>query len=144
MGRERLHPPRLGRAPDPPSAKPLLDKLGIKPGMRVALLGIADPAFERDLAARTDQLSRARPRKQSDVVLLGATRPAGLSRLAALRVTIRPAGAIWVVWPKGNPALRESDVRAAALRAGLVDVKVAAFSETHSALKLVIPVAKRR
>jgi hypothetical protein len=34
-------------------------------------------------------------------------------------------------------------VRAAASAAGLVDVKVAAFSATHSALKLVIPVKNR-
>lgn len=32
----------------------------------------------------------------------------------------------------------------AALAAGLVDVKVARFSATHSALKLVVPKARRR
>ena len=39
--------------------------------------------------------------------------------------------------------IRESDVMAAAKAAGLVDIKNASFSETHSALKLVVPVAKR-
>ena len=47
------------------------------------------------------------------------------------------------MWPKGRPELREDDIRRAALAIDLVDVKVAAFSATHSALKLVIPVAKR-
>ena len=47
-------------------------------------------------------------------------------------------GAIWVIWKKGDPALREDDVRAAALKTSLVDVKVVAFSPTHSGLKLVI------
>ncbi len=32
---------------------------------------------------------------------------------------------------------------AAAKKAGLVDVKVVSFSATHTALKLVIPVARR-
>jgi len=52
-------------------------------------------------------------------------------------------GAIWTVWPKGRPELKEDHIRAEAIRVGLTDVKVAAFSETHSALKLVIPVARR-
>ena len=54
-----------------------------------------------------------------------------------------PAGAIWVVWPKGRKELREDDVRNAAKAQGLVDIKVMSFSETLSALKLVIPVAER-
>ena len=41
------------------------------------------------------------------------------------------------------PPTTEDDVRAAAFEADLVDVKVIAFSETLSALKLVIPLAKR-
>jgi hypothetical protein len=38
----------------------------------------------------------------------------------------------------------ESAVRAAALAAGLVDVKVARVSATHTAEKFVIPKAERR
>jgi hypothetical protein len=50
---------------------------------------------------------------------------------------------VWVVWRKGVPDLKEDHVRAAARTSGLVDVKVVAFSPTHSALKLVIPKATR-
>jgi hypothetical protein len=129
---------------DPPSTKPLLDKLGVKPGMSVAVLGIEDAAFAKQLAARTDRISRGRLPKGADMVFFGATRISELSKLARLKAAIQPAGMIWVVWPKGKPALREDDIRAAALESGLVDVKVAAFSATLSALKLVIPVARRR
>jgi hypothetical protein len=52
-------------------------------------------------------------------------------------------GAIRVVYPKGRKDITENDVRQAGLRAGLVDVKVARFSETHTALKFVIPVRRR-
>jgi hypothetical protein len=52
-------------------------------------------------------------------------------------------GALWAVWAKGRKELNENHVREAALDAGLVDVKVARFSATHSALKLVVPKAKR-
>ena len=66
-----------------------------------------------------------------------------LARLRALREHIKPEGGIWVVWTKGRKEFREDDIRAAGPGAGLVDVKVVAFSETLSALKLVIPVKLR-
>ncbi|HEY2980381.1 MAG TPA: hypothetical protein VGJ22_04300 [Anaerolineales bacterium] len=47
------------------------------------------------------------------------------------------------VWTKGRKEFREDDIRAFALAHDLVDVKVMAFSETLSGLKLGIPVAKR-
>lgn len=92
--------------------------------------------------------------------------------LALLRRIEARAGALHLEWPDGKVVLalgdqaarwadkiqhppslldklgvkaefREDDVRAAALAAGLVDVKVARFSDTLSALKLVIPRAQR-
>jgi hypothetical protein len=68
---------------------------------------------------------------------------ADLGRLPALTDWIFPAGALWAVWRKGRKELNEHHVREAALDAGLVDVKVARFSDTHSALKLVVPKARR-
>jgi hypothetical protein len=55
----------------------------------------------------------------------------------------RAPGAVWVVWAKGRKGLNENHIRGAAIDAELVDAKVARFSATHSALKLVIPTAKR-
>ena len=67
-----------------------------------------------------------------------------LSRLGELRGAIQPKGAIWAVSPKGKGAVvKDTDVMEAAREAGLVATKVVSFSETHTALKLVIPVAKR-
>lgn len=122
----------------------LLDKLGVKPGARVAVLGVLPRDFLRDLVARTDDLSQGRPKRDSDLVLVAMADPKDLARLPALRASIKPEGGIWVVWTKGQPAFREDDVRAAGPGAGLVDVKVVSFSETLSALKMVIPVAQRK
>lgn len=126
----------LGRIRSP---KSVLDKLGVRDTHVVSVLGVDDAAFRRDLAARAVAVSEGRPRKGSDLVFLAADAPATLARLAALRAAIAPNGGVWVVWPKGRPALKEDHVRAAAKAAGLTDVKVVAFSATHSALKLVIP-----
>ena len=128
---------------------PLLDKLGIRPGMRVAIVGDldADPetaAFRRELADRTSDITDGSPKPDTDIVLLAADTTAELARLTALRGRIRPAGAIWVVWRKGKArTLRDVEVIAAGKEHGLVDNKVVSFSAERTAFRLVIPVALR-
>jgi hypothetical protein len=120
-----------------------LDKLGIKAGSIVSVLNVDDEGFREEVSARTEAVSFGRMRKQSTIVIFGATGTAALAKLASLREAMAVDGALWVVWPKGQKALREDDVRAAARAEGLVDVKVMSFSDTLSGLKLVIPVAQR-
>jgi hypothetical protein len=132
-----------GAAPGGYSGRPLLDKLGVKPDMRVAVIGLEDAGFMRELKARTEDVALGRPRRDTAMVVLAVERPAQLTRLTTLERTIARDGAIWVLWPKGRKTLTETMIRDAALARGLVDVKVAAFSDTLSALKLVIPVARR-
>jgi len=124
------------------SKRSRLDKLGIKPGMRIALVDLDDAAFRRELRDRTDDVTEGRPRKDTEMILFAVDSPAPLRRLATLQRAIRN-GAIWVVWPKGQAHIKEDMIRAAAIAHGLVDIKVIAFSETLSGLKLVIPVARR-
>ena len=123
---------------------PLLDKLGIRPGMRVALVAIEDPDIRAQIADRTTDLTEGWPEPDTDVVLLGADSYEALAPLKELAGLIRPNGAIWVVSRKGKAAtLRDVDVIEAAKARRLVDNKVASFSATHTALRLVIPVAHR-
>ena len=123
---------------------PLLDKLGIRPGMRVAIIDVDDPDIRTLIAERTTDLTEGWPEHDTDVVLLGADDMAALAPLEALRGRIRPAGAIWVVSRKGKAStLRDVEVMDAARAAGLVDNKVASFSPTHTSIRLVIPVARR-
>jgi hypothetical protein len=123
---------------------PLLDKLGIRPGMRVALLDVADPDIRTQIGERTTDLTEGWPAPDTDIVLFGADSFDALERLADLATRIRPNGAIWVVSRKGpERTLRDVDVIDAGIAAGLVDNKVASFSPTHTALRLVIPVARR-
>ena len=131
-------PPRVGYSP-----RSRIDKLGVKEGMRVSVLAVDDPSFLPELRHRTGDVSEGRAGRGRDLIVLGATREADLARLATLKAAIAPNGAIWVVWPKGRKPFTEDVIRGAALARGLVDVKVMAFSETLSALKLVIPVAQR-
>ena len=127
---------------DVPSTRPLLDKLGVKPGLKVCVLGLDDRAFLQQLHERSVDVS-SRPRKDSDLIFLYMDDRRDLPRLTALRRSLKPAGALWVLWPKGRKEFREDDIRAFGPEAALVDVKVVAFSPTLSALKMVIPLALR-
>jgi hypothetical protein len=123
---------------------PLLDKLGIRPGMRVALIDIDDADIRPLLAGRTSDITEGWPDPDTDVVLLGADSIGQLVPLPELAARIRPNGAIWVVSRKGKTAtLRDVEVIGAAKASGLVDNKVASFSSTHTSLRLVIPLALR-
>jgi hypothetical protein len=119
------------------------DKLGVRPGATVLLAGSLDAAFRAELERREATIVARAPSGGVDLVFFAAEDPSTLNRLEGLRVAIKPNGAIWVVRPKGRAGVSESAVMAAGKRAGLVDVKVVSFSDTHTAEKFVIPVAKR-
>jgi hypothetical protein len=123
--------------------KSRIDKLGVKPGYRVGVVGVDEAEFLKELQQRTDDVAFGKPKRDSDLVFVLMSERAQLAKLKTLRQSIKPEGAIWVVWPKGRKEFREDDVRAAGPDAGLVDVKVVAFSETLSGLKMMIPVAQR-
>jgi len=119
------------------------DKLGIKPGVHVVILGMSDKSFPDEVAVRTDAVS-VRLSKDADLVFVAAERIDELSKLDRVRRALKPSGAIWIVYPKGGKTITESEVLRAGREAGLVDVKVARFSATHTAHKFVIPVPQRR
>ncbi|HYC93904.1 MAG TPA: hypothetical protein VEO54_32180 [Thermoanaerobaculia bacterium] len=120
--------------------KSVIQKLGIKPGQQVALVNLEDAAFEADLERAGASIGSGHNR---DAIFYGANTRDDLSRLAKLRQSLAPNGALWIIRPKGVKSITEADTMAAGKAAGLVDVKVVKFSETHSAEKFVIPVAKR-
>jgi hypothetical protein len=129
---------------DPPNR---IDKLGVKVGMKVAVVGAIEPAVQAEIAGRA-ALRPGQPRGGAavvDMVFLAVEKRADLDKLPGLAKAIDPAGAIWVVRRKGKDApVSEAESMAAGKAAGLVDTKVVAFSETHTAERYVIPVARRR
>jgi hypothetical protein len=77
------------------------------------------------------------------MIFFGAAQKKDLARLTSLRKSIAKTGAIWIVYPKGRQEIREADVIASGKAAGLTDNKVCSFSNTHTALRFVIPVSQR-
>jgi len=129
------------------SPKSLLDKLGVKPESRVLVAGDAllrDDDFGRQLAVRcehverVERVERGRPTGAYDLIFLAAESPPDLARIGLTAERLAPKGALWVVHPKGAASrVRDTDVFAAAKPLGLTYTKVAKFSETHTAEKLV-------
>jgi len=122
--------------------KSRLDKIGVKEGQRISAIGVADPDLIGELTARGADVS-TRLRSGSDIIFFGANDAADLARLPRVRESLAPAGALWIIRPKGVKTITEAGTMAAGKAAGLVDVKVVKFSETHTAEKFVIPVSRR-
>jgi hypothetical protein len=132
------------------SGTPLAKKLGLKPDMRLVLLH-APEGYASTLGPLPDGLDlRTRLARSVDLVQLFVTEAAFLAReFAPASRALRPAGALWVSWPKGKGKakiptdLDEGIVRTIGLDAGLVDVKVCAVDEVWSGLKFVRRVRDR-
>ena len=126
------------------STRSLLEKLGVKPGSKVAVVGIGDDGFMKQLRERTSDIAAGKPKGKCDLVFLGATTRADLERIKGVKSWIEPNGAIWVIRPKGGRSeIRDTDVIDAGLAAGLVDNKIASFSDTHGAMRLVYRLSDR-
>ena len=123
--------------------KSVVDKLGIKPGQKVAVLGLKDKALLADLTAKLGAKPLTRAGSGCDHVLLGVETPAALAKLEVLREAVRPAGGIWAIYSRGDKRVSEDAIRSAAKAAGLTDIKIARISDTHGSVRLVIPKTQR-
>lgn len=122
--------------------KTVLEKLGVKAGERVSLNG----EFPADFVASLKKCGAVLlQEKAADCAwyFLGVGSRADLKRVKSLAALLSGAAALWIVYPKGQTSITESHVRSSGLQAGLTDVKVTRFSDTHTALKFVIPKSKR-
>lgn len=124
------------------SGRPLVEKLGIKPRIRIAILN-APRGYRATLGSLPPGVVVASAARGTFpfIQFFAVSRSALESRFPALVRALEPAGALWISWPKkasGVPTdLTEDVVRKIALPTGLVDVKVAAVDDVWSGLKLV-------
>ena len=130
------------------SETPLAQKLGIRPGARLAVLQAPD-GFEQTLGGLPSGVQLLRQtRPPLDVVVAFFTARSALDRrLPHLRAALSPSGGLWIAWPKRSSGratdLTEDVVRGLGLGAGLVDNKVCAIDEVWSGLRLVYRLADR-
>jgi len=132
------------------SGTPLVKKLGIKDGARIAIVNAPEGFHDLliDLPEKVTIL--ARPRAPMDWVIFFTNNERDLiKKFPALAATLAPTGMLWISWPKKtsplstDPAFNENRVQRIGLDAGLVDVKVCAIDDDWSGLKFVIRTADR-
>ena len=130
------------------SGTPLTKKLGIKQGFRVALVGAPD-RFREELTDLPPGVTFVTSlAAQLDLILFFVKSQSEMTRnFSRLAAKLKPAGMLWVAWPKKASGvatdLADNNVRQIGLDAGLVDVKVCAVTEIWSWLKFVIRVKDR-
>jgi hypothetical protein len=133
-----------GRADRDYSGRSLFEKLGVVADAHVALVGTHDDAFVTGLNAGLAKAASQTLRTRYDLVFLRIDAPRDLARIKRAATHLESNGALWVLHPKGRGASpTDAEVRAAGLAAGLVDNKISAYNETHTATRFVIPVSRR-
>ena len=123
--------------------KSRIEKLGIKPGAKVSLLGGFDAGFLTEIGKLTKSVSKSKIAADSEWTFFAADSKEDLGALPKISKSMKGAAALWIVYPKGQKRITENDVLVAGRKAGLKDVKVVGFSSTHTALKFVIPLSNR-
>jgi hypothetical protein len=130
------------------SNKNLIDKLGVKPGMRVIVMRAPEGYLDLLPGLETRVKVVARLMGRFDFIQYFATSVEQLGAVMPnLAAHLEPGGMLWVSWAKRTSALHtgldENMVRELGLKAGLVDMKVAAVTDDWSGLKFVYRVADR-
>ena len=131
------------------SGTSLLNKLGIKPEMKVLVINIPDNYFKLLEVDISDQFVRKKDVPHFIHLFVKNVKEfeADMKKLKPVYKQ-NPTIIIWVSWYKKASKIptdiTEDLIRNYALKNDLVDVKVCAVSEIWSGLKLVVPVAKRK
>ena len=123
--------------------KSRMEKLGVKQGAKVAVIGKLEAECEAELEGISPDFARGAIARDAEWIFLAAETDKELARATNIARVMRGATALWIVYPKGRKEITENDVLRVGRKAGLKDVKVVGFSVTHTALKFVVPVEKR-
>lgn len=124
------------------SGTPLIKKLGIKEGFRVALTN-SPRGFKKELGPLPHGAKFALGGTDAvDVILLFVNSETELkSQFVSLATNLVTNGMLWVAWPKKSSGvvtdLSFTNVQRIGLDAGLVDVKICAVNDVWSGLKFV-------
>ena len=123
------------------SGTPLVQKLGIKAGMRLYIEGAPRGYFQTLRGIPTVVQATRLVAPLDFIQFFAVSRDELVAKFPAMVEALVTDGMLWISWPKQESRvdtdLTEDFVRDVALENGLVDVKVCAVDNVWSALKLV-------
>lgn len=130
------------------SGTPLIKKLGIKPGQRLAF--VEPPAgYAQTLGPLPDGLEvKEQPDGELDFIQYFTKIRSELEdEFPRMKRRLAPDGMLWISWPKRSSQVatdvNENVVREVCLANGLVDVKICTVDEAWSGLKFVFRLKER-
>jgi hypothetical protein len=121
---------------------PIPQKLGIKPGYTVSIVG-APPGFRNTLGELPENVVlRDGVRGQSNLTLWFAKSRRELEeRLQRMKIFSKNAG-LWIIWPKQTSKIQtdlgQPIVREAGIAAGMTDFKICSIDPTWSGLRFTL------
>ncbi|MBN9164690.1 MAG: DUF3052 family protein [Myxococcales bacterium] len=131
--------------------KSVVEKLGLSETKKVCVVGKLDADLRANIEASGAKVAKTARGKDFDVVFVAANVKKDLEKLPAIKETIVPDGAIWIVYPKAtasgvkvDPELTERAVLTAGRTLTLTDNKQVKIDEDLTAVRFVIPVAYRK
>ena len=122
--------------------KSVVEKLGVKSGQVVSVFGELGSDFLEKLKEQRCAVLHGHMARDAGCIFLGVATRKGLNQVKTIVGKMPGSAALWVVYPKGQASITESDVIGAGRKAGLKDVKVVGFSAAQTALKFVAPAGK--
>ena len=122
--------------------KSVVEKLGVKSGQVVSVFGELGSDFLEKLKEQRCAVLHGHMARDAGCIFLGVATRKGLNQVKTIVGKMPDSAALWVVYPKGQTSITESDVIGAGRKAGLKDVKVVGFSAAQTALKFVAPAGK--
>ncbi len=93
--------------------KSRIEKLGVKAGTKVSLLGDFDAEFVAELSALTKSVSKGKVAADSECVFFAVQSKEELGAVSKISKSLQGAAALWIVYPKGQKHITENDVLAA-------------------------------
>ncbi len=119
------------------SSRSLLDTLGVRSGMKAALVGVHDPQIGPTPSNAAMRSSNSLPLRPVDVLVFQVESTFALRRLRELAPLVKHGGALWVLWPREQSHISENHIQRSGAAAGLIDVAAIAVSDRLGGVKFV-------
>jgi hypothetical protein len=114
-----------------------LDRLGVKPGQCIGVVGPVEDGFAEELRSRAAVVVTGRSVPAgADIIFLGATQREELGRIPGLAHCLSSGGVLWVIRPRSGREITGQDVAVSGKAAGLLVGRPQRFSPSHTADRL--------
>lgn len=130
------------------SKRSLVEKLGIKESMHIAIINAPDNYAETlEKLPKNLTIDNNLGEKYNFIQFFAKSQETVKEKFPVLKKALIKNGSLWIAWPKGTcniaTDLNENIIRKIGLANGLVDIKVIAVDDMWSGLKFVYRLSDR-